>query len=44
MDMETKLTFSQRRRLYTIYWKLVNLRYDLDESDFPLNYGYGSVV
>lgn len=43
MDMETKLTYSQRCRLHTLYWEIISLRNDLEKSNLPLNYGNGSV-
>lgn len=44
MKSKTSLLYSQRSKLNSIYWKLVNLRNQFEDSDLLLNYGNGSVM
>lgn len=44
MKSKTSLSSSQCSKINSIYWKLVNLRNQFEDSDLLLNYGNGSVM
>lgn len=43
MKKKTSLTSSQRSKFNSLYWRLVKLRNEFENSDLSLNYDNGSV-